>query len=64
MVFLCEVCKFFQDIYLVDTWERLLLRGLFLELFQKFQKIFKSTSQKMFLVYIIHNAILKGSSHK
>ena len=36
----------------------------FLELFQKFQKIFRSTSEKMLLLYIIHNAILKGSSHK
>ena len=25
LVFLCVVCKFFQDIYLVDTWEQLLL---------------------------------------
>ena len=31
----------------------------FLEVFQKFQKIFKGTNEKMLLVYIVHNAILK-----
>ena len=37
---------------------------LFLEVFRKFQKIFKSTNEKMLLVYIVHIAILKGNLHK
>ena len=60
LVFLCEVCEFLEDIYLVDTWERLFSMDFFLEMFQKFQKIFKSTSEKILLVYVIHNEILKG----
>ena len=38
--------------------------GFFLELFQKFQKIFKSTNEQILLIYIVYTAILKRSSHK
>ena len=45
---------FFRTLILQNTWEQLLLIiDVFLEVFRKFQKIFKSTNEKMFLVYIV-----------
>ena len=37
---------------------------IFLEVIRKFEKIFKSTSEKVFLVYIVLPVILKGNPRK
>ena len=57
------ICEFFGTPILKNVWEQLLLRGFFLEVFRKFQKIFTGTNEKMILVYMVHNAILNESSH-
>ena len=54
--------RIFQDIYLVEHLRTTASAWIFSRTVKKVQKIFKSTSEKMLLVYIIHNAIPKGSS--
>ena len=39
----------------------LLTVDFLLEVFREFQKIFKSTSDEMLLIYIVHAAIPKGN---
>ena len=42
-----EICKFFQDSYLIERLRTLTSdRGFFLEVFRKFKKILKSTNEK------------------
>ena len=63
------------DTYLVEHLRTTAFgRKFFLELFRKFQKIFMSTNEQMFLIYIIHKqmlliriahtVIVEGGSHK
>ena len=60
-----EFCKLFQDTYLIEHLRTAASDiDSFLEVFRKFQKIFKSTNEKMLLVYIVHTTILKGNSRK
>ena len=62
--FLVKFGNFFRTPILQNTWERLLLRGFFfLKVVRKFQKIFKSTNEKLLLIHIVHTAILKGNRH-
>ena len=55
-MFSCQICNFFQDTYLVEQLRTAVSVWIF-------QKIFKSTNEKMLLVYIVHTAILKGNLH-
>ena len=56
-MFSCEICEFFQDTYLVEHLRTATPAYIFfLEVFEKFQKIFISIIEKIPLVYIVHIA--------
>ena len=59
------ILRIFEEKYLVEHLRTAASnRWFFLEAFRKFQKIFKSTNEKMLLISIAHAAILKGSLHE